>query len=77
VSPDLARAAHDHDHGGHPIPPAQSGPSTQSGPSAPAAAEVPAWDGTAPVWWSAWERLSVAFALVAALWLLIAWAVRG
>ena len=62
--PDAAGAGHDHSHDGvtvHPDP----------------LAEVPAWHGAAPVWWSAWARLGLAVVLAALLWLVIAWAVQA
>ena len=62
--PDAAGGGHDHSHDGVTVRPDQ-------------AFEVPAWHGSAPVWWSAWARLALAVALAGLLWLVIAWALRA
>jgi hypothetical protein len=64
MSPDVTGAGHDHPHDGAVLHSQQP-------------TEVPPWHGAAPVWWSAWSRLALAVALMAVLWLVIAWALRA
>lgn len=75
MSSEVAGAGHDrHGHHAHSL----HSPHSHSPHAAAASAdEVPAWEGTAPVWWSVQQRLYIAFALMAVLWLVIAWAARG